>query len=69
MRRKSVAALVSVAGLGLAVILAIAGSLLIWGSTYVHNTVHNQLAAQQVYFPPKGRLRPPPRPGPRSPRA
>ena len=53
MRRKSVAALVSVAGLGLAVILAIAGSLLIWGSTYVHNTVHNQLAAQQVYFPPK----------------
>jgi hypothetical protein len=53
MRRKSVAALVSVAGLGLAVILAIAGSLLIWGSTYVHNTVHNQLSAQQVYFPPK----------------
>jgi hypothetical protein len=53
MRRKSVAALVSVAGLGLAVILAIAGSLLIWGSTYVHNTVHNQLVAQQIYFPPK----------------
>ncbi len=53
MRRKSVPALVSVAGLGLAVILAIAGSLLIWGSTYVHNTVHNQLSAQQVYFPPK----------------
>ena len=53
MRRKSIAALVSVAGLGLAVILAIAGSLLIWGSTYVHNTVHNQLSAQQVYFPPK----------------
>ena len=53
MRRKSVAALVGAAGLGLAVILAIAGSLLIWGSTYVHNTVHNQLSAQQVYFPPK----------------
>ena len=53
MRRKSVAALVSVAGLGLAVILAIAGSLLIWGSAYVHNTVHNQLSAQQIYFPPK----------------
>src|SRR6202161_2530445 len=53
MRRKSVASLVSVAGLGLAVILAVVGSLLIWGSTYVHNTVHNQLAAQQVYFPPK----------------
>ena len=23
-----------------------------WGSTYVHNTVQNQLAAQQIYFPP-----------------
>ena len=53
MRRKSIDALVSVAGLGLAVILAIAGGLLLWGSTYVHNTVHNQLAAQQVYFPAK----------------
>jgi hypothetical protein len=53
MRRKSVVSLVSVAGLGLAVILAVVGSLLIWGSTYVHNTVHNQLSAQQIYFPPK----------------
>ncbi len=53
MRRKSVDALVSVTGLGLAVILALAGGLLLWGSTYVHNTVHNQLAAQQIYFPPK----------------
>ena len=53
MRRKSVDTLVSVVGLGLAVILAVAGGLLLWGSTYVHNTVHNQLAAQQVYFPPK----------------
>jgi hypothetical protein len=41
------------AGLSLAVVLAIAGSLLLWGSAYVHNTVHNQLAAQPVYFPAK----------------
>ena len=41
------------AGLALTVILAVAGGLLIWGSTYVHNSVQNQLAAQQVYFPPK----------------
>ena len=40
-------------GLVLAVVLAAAGGLLIWGSAYVHNTVHNQLAAQQIYFPPK----------------
>ena len=25
---------------------------MLWGSTYVHNTVTNQLAAQQIYFPP-----------------
>jgi hypothetical protein len=53
MRRKIVDNLVSVAALGLAGILLIAGGLLLWGSTYVHNTVHGQLAAQQVYFPPK----------------
>jgi hypothetical protein len=53
MRRKIVDNLVSVAALGLAGVLLIAGGLLLWGSTYVHNTVHGQLAAQQIYFPPK----------------
>ncbi len=52
MRRNGVGALVGVAGLVLAVILGIAGGLLTWGSAYIHNTVHNQLAAQQIYFPP-----------------
>ncbi len=36
--------------LGMALIAA--GGLLLWGSTYVHNTVTSQLAAQQIYFPP-----------------
>ncbi len=40
-------------GLALAVVLAAAGGFLIWGSTYLHNTVHNQLAAQQIFFPSK----------------
>jgi hypothetical protein len=40
-------------GLALTVVLAVAGGLLLWGSTYVHNSVQNQLAAQQVFFPPK----------------
>ena len=26
---------------------------MLWGSTYVHNTVKDQLAAQQIYFPPQ----------------
>ena len=51
MRRKSLGALIGVAGLVLAVTLGIAGGLLTWGSAYIHNTVHNQLAAQQIYFP------------------
>jgi hypothetical protein len=51
MRRKTFDTLLSVTGLVLAAILVIAGGLLTWGSTYVHNTVHNQLAAQQIYFP------------------
>jgi hypothetical protein len=39
--------------LALTVALAVAGGLLLWGSAYVHNSVRNQLAAQQIYFPAK----------------
>ena len=44
--------------LGVIVIVAVvallaAGGLLLWGSTYTHNMVHNQLAAQKIYFPPR----------------
>ncbi len=53
MRRTTTATLTGYTGLALALILAIAGTLLLWGSAYVHNTVHNQLAAQQIYFPPR----------------
>jgi hypothetical protein len=51
MRRNS--HLTVIAGFVLAAILFVAGGLLLWGSTYTHNMVHNQLAAQQIYFPPK----------------
>jgi len=51
MRRNSHLAVI--AGFAVAVILLAAGGLLIWGSTYVHNTVQGQLAAQQIFFPPK----------------
>src|SRR3974377_126725 len=52
MRRNSHFVLV-IAGFAAAVLLAVAGALLLWGSTYVHNTVQNQLAAQQISFPPQ----------------
>jgi TRAP-type C4-dicarboxylate transport system permease small subunit len=43
----------AIAGFAVAAVLLVAGGLLLWGSTYVHNTVTNQLAAQQIYFPPQ----------------
>ena len=52
MRRYS-SHLTAIAGLAVAVILLAAGGLLTWGSAYVHNTVQGQLAAQQIFFPPK----------------
>ena len=51
MRRNS--RLTAIAGFALAAVLLVAGGLLLWGSTYVHNTVQGQLAAQQIFFPPK----------------
>src|SRR5579862_5684057 len=51
MRRSS--RLTAIAGFAVAAILLVAGGLLVWGSAYVHNTVQNQLAQQQIFFPPK----------------
>ena len=50
MRRNS--HLTAIAGFVLSAILLAVGGLLLWGSTYTHNMIHNQLAAQQIYFPP-----------------
>ena len=52
MRRNS-SHLIAFAGFAVAAILLVAGGLLLWGSTYVHNTVQSQLAEQQIYFPPQ----------------
>src|ERR1700691_1056689 len=51
MRRNS-SRITAIAGFAVAAILLVAGGLLLWGSTYVHNTVQGQLAEQQIYFPP-----------------
>ena len=52
MRSSSLRKPLALAGTALAAVLLIAGGLLMWGSAYVHNTVHDQLASQQIYFPP-----------------
>src|SRR6201997_2253225 len=51
MRRNSRFTL-AIAGFAAAVLLAVAGGLLLWGSAYVHNTVQSQLAEQQITFTP-----------------
>jgi hypothetical protein len=53
MRRRVFDVLTSAVGLVLVVVLLVAGGLLTWGYSYDHNNVHNQLAAQDIFFPPK----------------
>jgi uncharacterized iron-regulated membrane protein len=52
MRRRTFDALATLAGLVLAVVLAIGGGLLLWGHSVISTDVHNQLAAQKIVFPP-----------------
>src|SRR6185437_401353 len=54
MRRRTFDAIVASMGLVIAGVLVVAGGLLAWGHSFVTSQVHNQLAAQKVFFPPKG---------------
>ena len=54
MKRRTFDSMVSIVGLFLAAVLVVAGSLLTWAHNFVSDEVHTQLAAQQIYFPPKG---------------
>ena len=54
MNRSFVDYLVSWAGLVIAVVLLAAGGLMVWGHVYINNQVHDQLASQKIFFPPKG---------------
>lgn len=54
MKRRTFDILISVAGLFLALVLVVAGGLLTWAHNFVSDEVHNQLAAQKIFFPPKG---------------
>lgn len=54
MRRKTFDALFTAGGLAIAIVLLVAGGLLTWASSFVHDQVHTQLAQQEVFFPAKG---------------
>jgi hypothetical protein len=53
MRRKAFDIVASGVGLVVVVVLIVAGALMLWGNSYVDSNVHNQLAEQQIFFPPK----------------
>ena len=64
MRRKTLDSLLTTGGLVLALILIVAGSLLTWGNSFVTSQVHDQLAAQKIFFPEKGEATASPKIGP-----
>src|SRR6185312_1007929 len=53
MSRKVFDIIASAFGVAVVVALVVAGGLLTWGHSYVKSQVHDQLAQQQIYFPPK----------------
>jgi hypothetical protein len=54
MRRRTFDFLVSSTGMMLTIVLLVAGGLLFWGYSFANGNVHDQLAAQQIFFPPTG---------------
>jgi hypothetical protein len=61
MRRRTFDAILSAGGFVVTIVLLVAGGLLMWGYSFANNSVHDQLVAQQIFFPPKGSeaLKPP----------
>ena len=54
MKRRTLDILFSIGGLAIAALLMIAGIVLQSNANFANNYVHDQLAAQQIYFPPAG---------------
>ena len=54
MRRRTFDALVSTGALVIAILLVVAGGLLLWGHNFAQDNVKQQLSQQHIYFPPAG---------------
>jgi len=52
MKRKTFDLILTLGGGMLVVVLVVAGILLMWGSSFASSNVHNQLAKQEIFFPP-----------------
>jgi hypothetical protein len=49
--RRMIDTVLTAGGLLMTTVLIVAGCLLVWAHTFVTNEIHNQLAAEQIYFP------------------
>jgi hypothetical protein len=49
--RRLIDVVLTAGGLLMTVVLIVAGGLLVWAHNFVDNEIHNQLAAEQIYFP------------------
>ncbi len=54
MPRRSFDVIVSWVGILLTAVLVVAGGLAFWGYSFANGRVHDQLAAQKIFIPPKG---------------
>ena len=54
MPRRTFDKVMSLGGVVLTVALLVAGGLAFWGYSFANGRVHDQLAAQRIYFPPMG---------------
>jgi len=52
MKRKTFDSILTIVGAGLTIFLIVAGSLGLWAYSFANSNVHNQLAQQQITFPP-----------------
>jgi|SRR5271166_952833 len=52
MKRRTFDAILTAVGAVLTLVLIVAGVLLMWGYNFANSNVHNQLAQQEIFFPP-----------------
>ena len=52
MKRRTFDGILTAAGAGLTIFFVVAGSLGLWAYSFANSNVHNQLAEQQIVFPP-----------------
>ena len=52
MKRKTFDGILTIVGAGLTIFFIVAGSLGLWAYSFANSNVHNQLAQQQITFPP-----------------